>query len=87
MATVAQSGAFIAAGMCYSFSMTKLDDIKNAVRQLSPEEVRVLHDWLEDLHADLWDEQIERDAKAGKLDALAAEAIGEHEAGKSQRLR
>jgi hypothetical protein len=33
---------------------------------------------------DAWDRQIEADAKAGRLDPLIKEAIGEHRAGKSR---
>jgi hypothetical protein len=34
---------------------------------------------LEEIDSDLWDEQIERDAKSGKLDKLADEALREYE--------
>jgi len=33
-----------------------------------------------------WDQQIEADAKAGKLDALADEALADHRAGRSRKL-
>jgi hypothetical protein len=67
--------------------MTKLEDITKAVEQLSPEELAQFRDWFEELQARLWDEQIERDMKAGKLDFLLDEAEAEHDAGKLQRLR
>lgn len=51
--------------------MTKLEDITKAIEQLSPEELAQFRDWFEELQARLWDEQIERDAKSGKLDRLA----------------
>lgn len=35
---------------------------------------------------DAWDRQIEEDAAAGKLDALAAEALAEYEAGRTSEL-
>jgi hypothetical protein len=35
---------------------------------------------------DAWDRQIEEDAAAGKLDALAAEALAEYEAGQASEL-
>jgi hypothetical protein len=34
----------------------------------------------------LWDVQIEADAGAGKLDALAAEALAEYHTGKARQL-
>ena len=67
--------------------MTKIDDIKQAVTQLSPAELKAFREWFEELEAQLWDEQIERDVKAGKLDKLADEAIAEHRAGRTRRLR
>lgn len=67
--------------------MTKLEDIEKAVEQLSPEELARFRAWFEELQARLWDQQIERDAKAGKLDKLAEEALAEHKAGRTRMLR
>ena len=50
--------------------MPKLDQIKTTIETLSPEEVRRLGEWLEELEGRLFDEAIERDAKAGKLDKV-----------------
>ncbi len=61
--------------------MTKLEDIQKAVTQLTDEERTKLLAWLAELDAQAWDEQIERDAKAGKLDKLAAKAIAEDDTG------
>lgn len=61
-------------------------EIENAVAKLSPEDFAAFRTWFEELAADRWDEQIERDAKAGKLDALAEHALAEHKAGKTREL-
>ena len=45
-----------------------------------------LADWFAELQADQWDEQIERDAKAGKLDKVIAEAKTAHNAGRTTAL-
>ena len=45
--------------------MTKLDAIQKAAAELSPEELAKLRAFLDELAADDWDAQIERDAKAG----------------------
>ena len=66
--------------------MTKLEDIEKAVEQLPPEELAKFRAWFEDMQSRLWDAQIERDAKAGKLDWLAKEAASEHNAGLSKKL-
>lgn len=66
--------------------MTKMEDIKQAVQKLSQDELKQLRDWLDELQADAWDQQIERDIKAGKLDKLAEEALAEHRAGLSRKF-
>ena len=63
--------------------MTKLEDIEAAIAGLSPQDLAKLRTWFEDFEARLFDERIERDAKAGKLDQLAAEARADHAAGRS----
>jgi hypothetical protein len=55
--------------------MTKLEDIEKAIVELNDEERAKLRAFLDELEADLWDAQIERDAKAGKLDKLEARAL------------
>jgi hypothetical protein len=66
--------------------MTKLEDIEAAIAGLSPDDLARLRAWFEDFDARLFDEKIERDAKAGKLDKLAAEALADHQAGRSREL-
>lgn len=51
-------------------SMT-VEDIKNAITQLPQNQLRQFRGWYEKFDRDSWDEQIEKDAAAGKLDALA----------------
>jgi hypothetical protein len=67
--------------------MTTLDDIKKAALQLSPEELARLQHWIEELQADAFDQQIERDALSGKLDWLADEGLADRAAGKTRKLR
>lgn len=66
--------------------MTKLEDIEKAIAELSQEEVAKLRAFLDELEADLWDAQIERDAKAGKLDKLIAKARANYAAGDVEEL-
>jgi len=63
-----------------------INEIKQAVVELSPEELARFRAWFEEFDAKAWDAQFERDAKAGRLDRHAAQAISEHEAGKSKPL-
>jgi hypothetical protein len=62
--------------------MTKLEEIQRDIEKLSREDVFKLSEWLAEYFEDLWDRQIEEDAKAGRLDKLAAKAIEEIKAGK-----
>lgn len=66
--------------------MTKLEEIEAAVAQLSPEELKQFRAWLDELEERLFDEKIERDAKAGKLDELESKAIENHKAGRCREL-
>lgn len=59
----------------YAYGMSKMEEIKSTVAQLSPVEQASLRDWLEELAEQRFDEQIERDEKAGKLDKLTQRAL------------
>ncbi|PBB20318.1 hypothetical protein [Mesorhizobium sp. WSM4313] len=64
--------------------MTKLEQIEKSVAELSPEELKAFAAWFEALQADLWDKKIEADAKAGRLDKLAEQALADHRAGRTR---
>lgn len=66
--------------------MTKLEKIEQDIAALDPTDVRKLAAWLADFQADLWDRQIEEDAKAGRLDKLAEQALADHRAGRTKPL-
>jgi hypothetical protein len=66
--------------------MTTVEDIEKAVTKLTPEQLAKFRAWFEDYDARLFDEKIERDAKAGKLDTLAAKAIRAHRKGLARDL-
>jgi hypothetical protein len=63
-----------------------LSEIKIAVSELPPEELAEFHGWLERFLADKWDEQMETDVAAGRLDHLIAEADREFDAGKCRPI-
>jgi hypothetical protein len=67
----------------YLFSMSKVESLEKRISALSAEELAEFRQWFAEFDAAAWDRQIERDAKAGKLDALADEALRDHAAGKS----
>ncbi|MBZ9891018.1 hypothetical protein LB559_24105 [Mesorhizobium sp. BR1-1-3] len=66
--------------------MTKLEQIEQSVAELSPEELKAFAAWFEALQADMWDRQMEADAKAGRLDRLAEQALADHRAGRTRPL-
>ena len=66
--------------------MTKFEQFKEGIASLDPKDVHKLADWLDEYRNELWDRQIEADSKAGKLDALAAQALADHKAGKTKAL-
>lgn len=55
--------------------MTKVEDIEKAIKSLTPDDHARLRDWFEEHDAELFDQKLERDAKAGKLDKLRAKAL------------
>ena len=59
--------------------MNRVESLQNEVQKLSPEELAAFRDWFADYDWQAWDRQIERDSAAGRLDALAAEALAEFE--------
>ena len=63
-----------------------VEDIEKAITQLPQDQLKEFRAWYAQFDSDAWDEQIERDAAAGKLDSLADAAISDHRVGKSKEL-
>lgn len=61
-------------------------EIEAAIMKLSPRDLAELAAWFADYHNREWEEQIERDLDAGRLDAFLAEAEAEYEAGRARPL-
>lgn len=66
--------------------MTTVERIENGVEKLSLKELSEFRLWFAKYDANAWDAQIEADAVAGKLDALAQEALAEYESGKAREI-
>ena len=67
-------------------SAVTVEELKAAVARLSPEELATFSRWFEEFVADAWDEQIERDALAGRLDQAGRQADEDFEAGRCTPL-
>ncbi len=66
--------------------MSKVESIVSQIQELSPDELATLREWFAQYDAEAWDRQLEADARAGKLDALADRALRDHLAGRSTKL-
>ena len=66
--------------------MSKVERIESEIQGLSSEELAELREWFLEFDWAAWDRQLEQDVQAGKLDALADEALREHAAGKTKSI-
>ena len=66
--------------------MSELEHLEEEVLRLSPEDLTQFRAWFIELDHQLWDQQIEADVAAGKLDRLIAEARAEFKAGKAREI-
>jgi hypothetical protein len=66
--------------------MSTVQEIEAAIRQLSPDELAKLREFIADLDHEAWDAQIEADAAGGRLDAMAQEAHRDFRAGRCAEL-
>jgi hypothetical protein len=61
-----------------------IEDLEKAVATLPPDQIAKFRDWFEAFDAARFDEKIERDAKAGKLDRLAEQALADFRQGRAK---
>lgn len=66
--------------------MTTAEDLEKAIEQLPPAQLARFRAWFEQFDAKQFDTAIEQDVQAGKLNALAEEALAAHRAGRSREL-
>ena len=66
--------------------MSTVQEIETAIQKLKPQEIHKVADWLQELREELWDKQIDADAKAGRLDKLMEEALEDYRAGRTKPL-
>jgi len=66
--------------------MSTVAEIKSAIKVLKPQEIREVGHLVDELREELWDQQIDADAKAGRLDKLAEKALEDYRAGRTKPL-
>jgi len=59
-----------------------IEDLEKAVAKLPPDDLARFRAWFEQFDAARFDEKVERDAKAGKLDGLADAALDDFRKGR-----
>jgi hypothetical protein len=62
------------------------DDLEKAVSKLPPDQLAKFRAWFEAFDGARFDEKIERDAKTGKLDRLAEQALADFQKGRTREL-
>ena len=55
--------------------MQAVQELQSVVSQLSADELARFREWFDEFDAEVWDRQFAEDAKSGKLDRLANQAI------------
>jgi hypothetical protein len=55
--------------------MSTMQEIQTAVSELLPEELSAFRAWFAEFDAKVWDQEFEQDVTAGRLEALAEEAL------------
>jgi hypothetical protein len=66
--------------------MGKVEKIEDEVQALSPTELAQFRAWFLEYDWAAWDQQLERDVQAGRLDDLADKALREHAADETTPL-
>jgi hypothetical protein len=66
--------------------MTSIEDIEKAVAELPPDQLARFRAWFEEFDTARFDQKIERDANAGKLDRLAEQALADFHSGRAREL-
>jgi major membrane immunogen (membrane-anchored lipoprotein) len=64
----------------------RVEDIEQGILGLPQDQLKQFRAWYAKFDANKWDEQIEQDAKDGKLDAIADSAFAEYKSGKARKL-
>ena len=62
------------------------EDIERAIECLAPDELARFRAWFEQFDAERFDQALEQDAQAGKLDAFAEEALSAYRADQTRDL-
>jgi hypothetical protein len=63
-----------------------VEDLEKAISELNPDELAKFRAWFEAYDAAQFDAKIERDARSGKLDQLAEQALDDFRKGRAREI-
>lgn len=66
--------------------MRRVQRLEREIQELTSDELAAFRRWFQEYDAAAWDEQIEQDAAAGRLDKLAEKALADHKAGRTKEM-
>jgi hypothetical protein len=66
--------------------VSRVEELEGKIKALSSHEFQELRAWLAEYDAEIWDRQFHSDALAGRLDAVADQALKDFSAGRSTDL-
>jgi hypothetical protein len=66
--------------------MSTVEEIEHAISKLPPDDLARFRAWFDAFEAKRFDEKIEQDAKSGRLDRIAEQAIADYRAGRAREL-
>ena len=66
--------------------MSKIEEIERAIQQLSADDLSAFRAWFATYNAEAWDRAFDEDVQAGRLDALAREALDDGREGRCTDL-
>ena len=66
--------------------MSRVEELVGRIRELSSNEFQQLRAWLAEYEAQIWDRQFHADVLAGRLDAIAEQALKDFSENRSTDL-
>ncbi len=67
-------------------TVEEIEEIKNVISSMPRKKLLVFRSWFEKFDAETWDRQFEDDVLAGRLDAMAEEALRDLEEGRCTEI-
>ncbi|MBM2839619.1 MAG: hypothetical protein HW412_147 [Bacteroidetes bacterium] len=66
--------------------MGEVEKIEQSIQKLSREDLVKFRTWFAEFENRVWDQKIEADLQAGKLDGIIAESLSQYSSGKAREL-